>query len=118
MLTLKERQAALIAKWKAEAEETARRKTNARGRVLYRKNKTKPWHGLRTAAAEKRRGIEERKAARLAKKKVKEEKRRLREQARKRKLKDPIAEAARIFAEAYAAGQRSIIEGGIYIKKP
>jgi hypothetical protein len=106
--TLLERQAELRASILAKRKDALRLKCNRRAKKNYhlRKRKVIPWHTSRAKWAERRKGVEERRALRLQKNAAKEEAKRKREQVRKRKLKDPIAESARIFAEAFAAGKR------------
>jgi hypothetical protein len=95
------------------------------GAAKIRKSKRKYYHKNLSAAAckskvmrERREAIEQHKAARLAKRKAKIEAKRMRAEAKRRKLRDPIAESARIFKAGYDMGVRSITEGGQWIKKP
>jgi len=108
--------------WKlwANAGELQQRRTDAK----RRKSKKKWWRTHLSAAANKsaarraeRERIEKNKTDRLERKRLKLEKKEARRKALLRKLRDPIAERARIWQEGYFMGQRNITESGLWIKK-
>ncbi len=109
--TLAERQAELRQQIQAKKKAIAKQKEHAR-KKRYVKKSTLLWREQRTKKQQIRARWEARRAVAAEKRRIKAERKRLREEAKKRKLRDPIAEAARISREAFQAGVQWGIEEG------